>query len=266
MSAAETEQTRTQLPVGWWRSSFHDVVFPPACLLCGGSCEEHRQRPLVCDTCSLEFGYGGATPCAVCAAPLATIGDSNQSATADCLYCRKRRYRFHATLSLGVYRGPLRDAVLRMKMPAHEALTLAIGGLLAARVQSVFSSPLPDVVTPVPMHWWKRMWRGANSPDLLCEAIERTLRIPAARRLLKLRRRTEKQGTLLPGERLKNVRGAFRATSSYDIAGKHVLLVDDVMTTGATASEAAKMLRQAGAARVSVAVVARGTGWDELGT
>ena len=70
---------------------------------------------------------------------------------------------------------------------------------------------------------------------------------------------------MLPSERLVNVRDAFRVSANYDVAGAEVLLVDDIMTTGATANEAAKTLRRAGAARVRVALVARGTGADQRG-
>ena len=96
----------------------------------------------------------------------------------------------------------------------------------------------------------------------MAESISANLRIPMAVDLLYCRRRTQKQGMLLPAERFANVRDAFAVSSSYDIANAHVLLVDDIMTTGATSSEAAKTLRRAGAARVTVAVVARGVGVD----
>jgi predicted amidophosphoribosyltransferase len=113
---------------------------------------------------------------------------------------------------------------------------------------------------PVPAHWAKRLLRGVNGPDLLVEAIGRRLSIPTATDLLVCRRRTRKQGTLLPSERFLNVRNAFAVSWGYDIGDAHVLLVDDVMTTGATAGEAARTLRRAGADRVTVAIVARGVG------
>jgi len=110
------------------------------------------------------------------------------------------------------------------------------------------------------------MVRGVNGPDLLVEAMGRRLTIATATDLLFCRRRTQKQGTLLPSERFGNVRNAFGASSGYDIKGAYVLLVDDIMTTGATASEAAKTIRNAGAEEVDVAVVARGVGVDQRGS
>jgi ComF family protein len=154
-----------------------------------------------------------------------------------------------------------------MKTSHHESLTMAMAKMLAEKVAEALATTRPDFVVPVPMHWWKRLMRGTNGPDLLAETIAARLRVPALPHLLGVRRRIRKQGTLLPGERFDNVRGVFRASSRYNVAAKHILLVDDVMTTGATANEATKtLLRRAGASRVSVAVIARGVGFDDLTT
>lgn len=95
---------------------------------------------------------------------------------------------------------------------------------------------------------------------LLAESIARVRRWNLAERILLANRRTMKQGTLTPTERRRNVLRAFRVSESYDIKDARVLVVDDVMTTGATANEAARVMRRAGASHVSVAVLARATG------
>lgn len=236
-----------------------NLIFPPACLLCGSDMLSRHSPPLLCAECVENFGYRGAPVCSVCAAPLHKIGEAVQ----DCLYCAARRYRFAASWALGIYEGPLRHAVLRMKLAAYEPLSLSIGAALADHLRTRLGSHAPDLVTPVPMHWWRRWLRGTNGPDLLAETVADRLRIPAAAGLLRCRRRTQKQGTLLPDERFRNVAGAFRVSPNYDIRGAKVLLIDDIMTTGATANAAAKVLRRAGAAAVFVAVVARGVGLDE---
>ena len=235
------------------------LVFPPSCLLCGSDMPARHSPPLLCAECVDDFGYRGAPVCSVCAAPLHQIGEAVQ----DCLYCEERRYRFAASWALGIYEGQLRNAVLRMKLAAHEPLSLTIGAALADHLHVRLGSHSPDLVVPVLMHWWRRWLRGTNGPDLLAEAVAERLRIPVAAGLLRCRRRTQKQGTLLPDERFRNVAGAFRVSPSYDIRGAKVLLIDDIMTTGATANAAAKVLRRAGAAAVFVAVVARGVGLDE---
>lgn len=168
---------------------------------------------------------------------------------------------------MGIYRDRLREAVIRMKQRVAEPLTLTMGRLLADVLHRRWdAADRPDLVVPVPAHWWKRIRRGFNGPDLLSESLGRQWGLPIGNGVLYCRRRTEKQGTLLPSERFANVRGAFAVRSRVDLKQAHVLLIDDIMTTGATGSEAAKMLRQAGAARVTLAVVARGVGQDGRAT
>jgi ComF family protein len=163
-------------------------------------------------------------------------------------------------VSVGFYRQAMQQAILWMKQPAHEPLTHTMGHVLANRLTTHCEGCSWDRVVPVPMHWWRRLRRGVHPARVLAEAVGQRLSIPVAHQLLQCRRQIRKQGTLSPSERQRNVRDAFRTAASYDITDQRILLVDDVMTTGATASEAARMLRRAGARAVTVAVVARGLG------
>lgn len=147
-----------------------------------------------------------------------------------------------------------------MKRPADRALAVSLGKQLAERTAAEFSPGTIDVVMPVPMHWSRRIWRGANSPEALAMVMADWLSVPTTSRLLVRRRRTIPQATLSPGRRRANVRGAFFVHPHRDLLGAKVLLVDDILTTGATLSEAAKTLRKAGVADVSVAVLARAEG------
>jgi ComF family protein len=201
--------------------------------------------------------------CRRCARPLPKGGrsDSEQGETLGCPRCRGNKTRFDRTYSLGVYDGILREAVLQMKQATGEALTLAMGQLLGARVSQQAAESVDHIVA-VPTHWSRRLGRNVNCPEILLESLTKQLDIRSSPRLLRCHRRTDKQGTLLPNERLANVRGAYRVSTGYAMNGARVLLVDDVMTTGATANEIAKILRQAGATSVEVAVIARGIGFD----
>jgi ComF family protein len=154
----------------------------------------------------------------------------------------------------------MQQAVLRMKRPAFEPLTHSMGILLADQVQTWYRDLDVDLIVPVPMHWWRRLRRGAHPAHLLATIVGQSVSLPVHSQLLKCRRKVSKQGTLRPNERFKNVRDAFCISSAYDITGANVLLIDDIMTTGATASEAARVLRRAGARAVCVAVVARADG------
>ena len=237
-----------------------DLLLPPSCNACGQVLSAGSLQPLLCAACRSAFSAIPSPLCQRCASPTSPtdVGD-------DCARCRDRHYQFEAATALGVYRDRLRDAVIRMKQLGQEPLTLSVGFLLAEVLRDRICQSRPDLLVPVPAHWWKRLMRGVNGPDLLAEAISQTLAIPLFADLLVCRRRTRKQGTLLPSERLVNVRDAFRVSANYEVAGAAVLLVDDIVTTGATASEAAKTLRRAGAARVSVVMVARATGADQRG-
>ena len=145
-----------------------------------------------------------------------------------------------------------------MKHERHERLALAVGSLLAERVGEPMASA--DAIVPMPMMWRRRLVRQINAPELMAAAMGRRLGIRLEIEVLAWRRNVALQGSLLPGARRKNVAGAIRIRSGCNLRGAHILLVDDTMTTGATANAAARALRLAGATRVSVAVAARGIG------
>jgi ComF family protein len=180
-------------------------------------------------------------------------------ALGNCGECRSRKYAFDESRALGIYQGPIRGAVLKIKHYQHEPLAIALGQRLAEVVRERPFPEAPELVVPVSMHWLTRLWQGANAAESLAVGAGRALRLPAAADLLVCRRWLKKQSSLLPSERRANVRNAWRVSRAYDIRGARILLVDDVMTTGATAHEAARALRKAGAAAVYVMVVARGT-------
>jgi ComF family protein len=158
-----------------------------------------------------------------------------------------------------LYNGELREVVLRTKRLSCEPLATALGQLLAERRGDELAGFRPDLIVPIPMHWWRRFWRGVNNAEILAHCLGRRLGQPVARRLLIRRRPTRPQKDLRPEERFANVRDAFRLRpgEAARCRGSHVLLVDDILTTGATSSEAARMFKRAGAAAVAVAVLAR---------
>lgn len=235
-----------------------DLVLPPLCSLCGRDIERCHDEPLLCSACRNGLVGDERPVCPRCARPLP---EGLAPCSRNCPACRKHRFLFERTTAVGVYAGLIRKAVLRMKRMHGEPLAFALGGLLATSLASAADRPY-DVLAPVPMHWARRLLRGVNSPDMLAEAVASRLGVPAALDLLCCQRQTRKQGTLLPAERRRNVRGAYAVNPRYRMQGTEVLLLDDVMTTGATANEIARLLLRSGAARVSLGVVARGVGFD----
>jgi len=177
-----------------------------------------------------------------------------------CPKCRNHRFSYDVVVPLGTYGGELREAILRMKRVHAEGLSENMGRLYALYRATDLAKFQPELAVPVPMHWTRRMARGTNSATVLAKQLARTMLLPLNPHLLVRCRKTLPQADLPPGRRFENVRGAFRVKAGYDIEGKRVVLVDDVLTTGATCGEAAKVLKQAGAKKVLVAVLARAEG------
>lgn len=157
----------------------------------------------------------------------------------------------------GVYKGLLREVILRMKQRGHMPLTQAIAHLFACRLRETVSRWKPTLVVPVPMHWLRRWVRGVNNPDILAQALGSALGVPVKDRLVVRYRHTQLQADLSPRARKANVQGAFRIRQIQPVHGARVVLVDDVLTTGATCGELAKLLKQAGASAVWAVVLAR---------
>ncbi len=179
----------------------------------------------------------------------------------SCPACKDFPLKFDTVYPLGRYEGAMREFVLKTKRLSSEAVSLAIGRLLAQRLGEELARFRPDAVLPIPMHWGKRLLRGVNSPDLLADCLGKKLGVPVVRSLVRCRY-TGPQKDLLPRERFRNVRDAFRLRRSdrRRWPDARLLLVDDILTTGATCSEAARLLKQSGATAVAVAVVARADG------
>jgi ComF family protein len=165
--------------------------------------------------------------------------------------------RFSRAICLSKYDGELKEAVKRIKHSQWESLAFALAELLFDKHRDDLRALSADAVIPVPMHWWRRLRQGVNNPELAAERLGRRLGVPVVYRSLFRRRHTPTQTGLSPRERLLNVRGAFAVRRPRSIVGRRILLVDDVMTTGATCNEAARCLLAAGAADVSVVTLAR---------
>jgi ComF family protein len=246
-----------------------DLLFPPSCASCAAELNEASgagRDVRLCDACLDEIEVFSEPMCTRCGVPVPGIlDDEGQVATkprarAGCYRCGGRKLWFDETVALGHYDGRLRDIVLHMKRAEGDALSLTMGRLFCDKRSERLAGIRADVVAPIPLHWRRRMVHRTNSAAVLAEVLAGTLRAPLAERLLRRSRNTVRQTDVTPSERWNNVRRAFATRAGYHLNAAHVLLVDDVLTTGATCSEAARALRQAGAARVTVAVIARALG------
>lgn len=253
------------------KSAVLSIVFPPICRLCGDSLDSETDFCRDCDSALCVSQKRMEMACFRCGIPpaaamkaTASLESSSGVALAqagDCGHCRVKTFEFESACALWDYHGRVRDAVVAAKYASHAALADALGRRLGQRVDQ-FSVDRPELVTYVPSHWFRQLARGGNGTEVIAMAVARKLRL-RCQTLVRLRRPIAKQAWLSDQQRRENLCGAFAVKKSYawsrsrSLVGKHVLLVDDVLTTGATANEMATVLRRAGARRVSLAVVAR---------
>lgn len=185
-----------------------------------------------------------------------TVGPHTDTAD-GCPECRGESLGFDRAIRLGPYAGKLRDAVLRTKTLGGEGLADLLGRTFAEVRGEDIRAERVDLVTAVPLHWMRRLMRGYNQSAAIARELAAGLGLPFDPYLLRRVRRTPQQLQPSRDARRENVKGAFRVRRRANLAGRAVLVVDDVLTTGSTAGEVARTLKAGGAGRVVVAVLAR---------
>jgi len=245
---------------------FLAVAFPTDCVLCG---QELSSIGLlrVCRICwdSLQAWQGPV--CVRCGLPFASE-HALDSAVAQCGACREAEPAFDAARSFGLYVGKLRQVILRAKFGSDERLSRHLGRLLAPAWQALpqvedLDSPL---LVPVPLHSSRQRERGFNQSALLAAGLAGELGrengghdLAILAGCLRRHRATRPQTGLSVAARRENLRGAFEVAKPEQVRRRAIVLVDDVMTTGATISACARVLRRAGAACVLGITLARAT-------
>jgi ComF family protein len=228
-----------------------NLLLPDECRVCGESLKGFSRIP-VCSRCLHEPEPLAAEYfCVACLTPF--VNHFPLDETGRCMLCRLGLQGFDAVYSYGSYEGTLRKLVHLFKYSGMRPLARPFGEFLARAL------PLDqryDLIVPMPLHWFKRWQRGFNQADLLAREIGRKWHVPV-RDVVRRRRATAPQAGLTNAKRRANVQGAFRTSSSQRLDGLRVLLVDDVLTTGATASACARALKRAGALHVSLLALAR---------
>jgi ComF family protein len=221
----------------------------------------------ICRTCWSSFEAWSGPLCTRCGLPFASPR-ALDSSLAECGACRDDAPAFGGARSFGLYTGKLRRVVLRLKFAGDERLGARLGELLAptwVSLAQAFELNLPLIV-PVPLHASRRRERGFNQSEMLAAGLVRALgrqngglAPQIARGCLRRKRATPPQTGLSVAARRENLRGAFEVVRPAQVRGRAIVLVDDVMTTGATLSACARALKQAGAAQVLGLTLARAT-------
>ncbi len=170
-----------------------------------------------------------------------------------CTVCRQSLTRFDAVYSYGSYEGPLQKLIQTFKYGKVETLAQPLSRML---IRAIPLDQTFDGVIAMPMHWRKKWERGFNQAELLARPVAKRYGLKLSKHLRRTRY-TKSQAGLTEAQRQENLSGSFVVRNAEAVAGKHILLIDDVFTTGATLRAAASALKTAGAARVSALTLAR---------
>ncbi len=232
-----------------------DLVYPPLCLLC-----ERWDRPPICDDCYAAFAPIPEPICEICGRP--------RTPSLPCRNCEQALavggWGFDAVRAANIYYGPLREGIHKLKYRQEETLGPLLGFHLANRcvVDELLSREWRqrfNAVIPVPLHAQRLKQRGYNQTALLAAPVAEMLGVPLQEALIRRTQYTKAQVGLSGDARRRNLTDAvFNVSDSARIQDKHLLLVDDVFTTGTTVSVCAGVLKAAGAASVIVITLAAG--------
>lgn len=227
------------------------AFFPDNCRVCETPLRDVARYP-VCASCvqavqPIEADYC----CAACHTPFVSRHPLDDAGL--CALCRNGFQSFDSAYSYGFYEGRLQKLIHLFK---YQGIYPLAAPLTAFLMKALPRQQRFDAIVPMPMHWWKRWQRGFNQSLLLAQALSRRTAIPVVPAVSRSRKARPQAG-LSDHERRANVRGAFTVAKPESIRGRHLLLIDDVLTTGATASACAAALKKGGAASVTVLTVAR---------
>ena len=234
-------------------SALGDLVLPRVCAACESP---DISAGRLCESCNIRLlSLVSLSYCPRCGT---TVGPHLPVSDDGCPGCPTTLPRFARVFRLGPYANPLRSVIRELKYHRRYTMRRRLGQMLGQLVAggSEDDQTAPQLVMPAPMHWRRRFVRGGDHARALAGAVARELHLPVGNELIRLRN-TPQQAQLPRSRRIENVHGAFSVKNAKALIGASILLVDDVTTTGATANEAARTLLKAGAARVTLAVVAK---------
>jgi ComF family protein len=210
------------------------------CLLCRQPCDD---QPLLCGWCQHALQQR-ALRCRLCAAPLQAEG-------IICGRCQRRPPPWQRLQVIGDYLPPYPMLIPQLKYSGQILLAPLLARLLADHLD--VAQP-PEAIIPVPLHWWRQWWRGFNQAQEIGQALSQLTRIPLDSQLLRRTKATPRQTSLSAGQRRRNLRGAFQISPHHY---RHVALLDDVVTTGATAGQLTRLLHESGVQQVEVWAICR---------
>jgi len=224
-------------------SVFLNIIYPSKCPLCGSAPDVFNYSP-ICSTCWSKVKRYRGPSCRFCGIPFSS------EYSKVCGQCLKKPPPFSTVITYGLYEGVLAEAINQLKFHGVKRLSKPLGALLQS-----LNLPRVDFIMPVPLSLKSLRERGYNQSLLIARVISKSVKVPLIIDALLKKKETSPQIGLSAKERLSNLKNAFEVKG--DIKGLRLLLVDDVMTTGATVTECSKQLIKAGAKEVIVLTLAR---------
>jgi ComF family protein len=231
-----------------WPRALLRVLMPSLCALCGSNCDD-----VVCDACRTAYAAARPARCGQCANPLHEPADG----PGICGTCLRDPPAYDATVAAVDYAIPLDQLVLQLKFGARLALAPWFARQIRDAVLARPALPLPDLLCPVPLGPGRLIERGFNQALEIARPLAAALGVACHPALAQRTLDTKAQSGVSPGARARNVRDAFAVDDPGLVEGRHVGLVDDVMTSGHTLGELAATFKRTGAARVTNFVFAR---------
>lgn len=229
---------------------FCDLLYPPACLLCQQNLPDEMRDNSLCTGCRGTIDLNIPPFCTQCSRHLGTTGKI-------CRQCSDASHDFDEAWAAALYNKEMRHLIHLFKYAGKTGLAKEFSRSIVSFLEQ-YSIRLNsyDLVTAVPLHSSRMRERGYNQGELLARQVAAALNIPCAPEILSRARATEYQARLSPKQRWTNIDGAFRIKHPERFQNKSILVVDDLFTTGTTASEIAKILKRSGAARVGILTLA----------
>jgi competence protein ComFC len=230
-----------------------NIIYPPTCLICKQGLAKTRPDELVCVKCREGIKKNAPPFCRRCGRNLGKIN----SAVNICPACLKNQAHFDRAFAPCVYEGAIKDLIHEFKYNNRDYLAGILSALMVDFIRE-YDIPISslDLIIPIPLHPARLREREFNQAELLARKIASAYSKPVSSDNLVRRRHTRTQTDLQSSERLTNVKDSFALRFPELVKGKNILLVDDVMTTGATSSEASRALKNAGACTVFVLTLA----------
>ncbi|MFN3530953.1 MAG: ComF family protein [Candidatus Brocadia sp.] len=241
------------MAIGGYIHAFLDIFYPRSCLHCNRNLNNSYELYL-CENCTKKIPYISHPCCNRCGTVLGPHITSK--AKEGCPACKGKYLPFNTVTSVTYYDDVMKTLIHKFKYARQKFLASLLNDILITHERLKEVVPNIDVIVPVPLHWLKKMLRGFNQSELLSRGIQRHFSKPISINNLCRIKNTASQTRLSKNQRQINIHNAFFVHYPKSFKGKRVLLVDDVLTTGVTASECSKKLKEAGAESVHLLILA----------